>query len=230
MDDDIILEATYLREILKVYEMKPDALGVQGYMLDDSERPNFWRKIFFQPYFESGTCRVFPSIRSTYPLAPDTLISCERLAGGNSAYRRSILAEFPFDESLLKYSFGEDLDQSYRVFKRYPGSLWLTPFARSIHKASPVGRATSQEHIYIREVYGLYLFYKLFVPTPYNQCVYWWSFLGRLLGQIKHPSRAAYDELAHMLGALGFCLRHLREIQCGSLESFNRTLVNDRDA
>jgi len=225
LDDDIFLQEDFLSEILKVYEVKPAALGVQGYITNTAERPRWLRKVFFLPNFEPGACRVLPSIRSSYPFAPNTLIPCERLSGGVASYRRSILTEFSQDENLLRYSFGEDLDQSYRIFKRYPDSLWLTPFAQCIHKTSPTGRVVGKEQVYIIEVYGLYLFYKLFPPTLKNKAIYWWSFCGRILGNIKHPSRATLVEVGHRLGALGFCLRHLREIQTGHLEFFNRALA-----
>lgn len=225
LDDDFIMEKNYLDEILKVYKAKPSALGVQGYDINNRERPRFWRRVFFLPNVGSDACRVLPSIRSIYPYAPNAIVPCECLSGCSASYRRSILIDFAHDENLLKYSFGEDLDQSYRIFKRYPDSLWLTPFAQCIHKTSPTGRVVGKEQVYIIEVYGLYLFYKLFPPTLKNKAIYWWSFCGRILGNIKHPSRATLVEVGHRLGALGFCLRHLREIQTGHLEFFNRALA-----
>lgn len=225
LDDDVILEEDYLSEILQVYAAKPTALGVQGYIVNNNDGPRFWRKFFFQPDYEPDVCRVLPSIRSISPFEPKTILPCERLSGCNSSYRRSILTEFPQDENMLKYSFGEDLDQSYRIFKRYPDALWLTPFARCVHKASPAGRTVGREQVYITEVYGLYLFYKLFPPTLKNKAIYGWSFVGRMLGNLKHPSRATFVEAGRRLGALNFCLRHLREIRAGNLESFNRTLA-----
>jgi GT2 family glycosyltransferase len=225
LDDDFMPERNYLDEILKVYETNPAALGVQGYDLNNTERPRFWRRLFFLPNVAPGMCRVIPSIRSVYPLAPDTVIACEWLVGCNAAYRRSILSDFPGDENLIKYSFAEDFDQSYRIFKRYPNSLWLTPAARGRHKRSPAGRAASREHTYLTEVYGLYLFYKLFPHTLRNQAIYWWSFFGRLLGEVKHFSRATWAVAGHRLGAAALCARHLSEIKRGELHFFNRTLT-----
>ncbi len=225
LDDDVVLEENYLSEILKVFELKPTALGAQGYITNYNERPRFWRRFFFLPNVESGVCRVLPSIRSIYPYKPNTLIPCECLTGCNTAYRRSILADFPHDENLLKYAFAEDLDQSYRICKRYPEALWLTPAARCIHKVSPAGRAVGKEQTYIIEVYGLYLFYKLFSPTLRNTAIYGWSFFGRILGKLMHPSRATLTEFWQRLGALYFCLQHLRELKQGDIEFFNRILL-----
>lgn len=224
LDDDVVLEKDYLSEILKVYAAKPVALGVEGYIVNSQGRPGFWRRIFFQSDIGPGAHRVLPSIRSIYPLAPNALVPCECL-WGCASYRRSILIECPGDENLLKYSFGEDLDQSYRIFQRYPDALWLTPFARCVHKVSLVGRVTSKERVYMTEIYGLYLFYKLFPQTPENIAIYWWSFFGRILVKVAHPSRANWAELKHLLDALGVCWRHSRAIKAGNLEFFNRTLT-----
>jgi GT2 family glycosyltransferase len=220
LDDDVILENNYLDELLKAYEEKPAALGVQGYVINTDKRPRFWRRIFFLGNVESGVSRVLPSIRAIYPLDPDTLVPCEWFSGCSSSYRRSVLIEFPADENLIRYSFGEDLDQSYRIFTRFPDSLWLTPFARAIHKVSPVGRATGREPIYTAEVYGLYLFYKLFPPTFGNRMIYWWSAVGRMVGRIKRLWHGEFAAFGHHLGAFLFCWRHWREIKTGRLEFF----------
>jgi GT2 family glycosyltransferase len=225
LDDDVILEESYLSEILKVYEAKPIAWGVQGYIINSKQRPRLWHRIFFQANIEPGTCRVLPSVRFMYPPVPNTTIPCECLSGSNASYRRSILAEFPADENLLKYSFGEDLDQSYRIFKRYPDALWMTPFARCVHRTSPAGRTAGKELVYMTEIYGLYLFYKLFPQTLKNKMIYGWSVFGRTLVKARYLLRADFAELGHQLGALFFCLRHLREIKIGDLEFFNRTLA-----
>lgn len=225
LDDDVILEKDYLREILNVYAAKPNAVGVEGYVINLQERPGFWRRVFFQSNTGPGVHRVLPTIRSIYPLAPDALVPCECLWGCNASYRRSILTEFPQDENLLRYSFGEDLDQSYRIFQRHPDALWLTPLARCVHKVSPAGRVTSKERVYMTEIYGLYLFYKLFPQTAKNIAIYWWSFCGRLLVRAAHPSPANWAELQHLLGALVVCWRHARAIKAGNLEFFNRTLT-----
>ena len=224
LDDDVILEEDYLNEILKVYEAKPTALGVQGYVSGPA-KPRSWRRVFFLYHVELGMCRVLPSVQVIYPLKPGTVIPCEFLIGCNASYRRSILVEFPGDENLIKYSYGEDVDQSYRIYKSYPDALWMTPFAQCIHGVSMAGRAISRERAYMVEVYGLYLFYKLFPHTPKNLAIYWWSVFGRIMEKAKHPSHKNCTELRHQLGALSFCLRHLGELRAGNLDFFNRTLV-----
>lgn len=225
LDDDVVLDPDYLSEILKVYAAKSTALGVEGLTANLQEKPGFWRRILFQSNTGPGAHRALPSIRTIYPLAPSALVPCECLGGCNASYRRAILAEYPGDENLLKYAFGEDFDQSYRIFQRHPGTLWLTPFARCTHKVSQAGRAAGKERVYVTEVYGLYLFFKLFPHTPKNTAIYWWSCFGRILEKVAHLSPRKSAELRDLLGALSFCRRHLPEIKAGDLAFFNRTLT-----
>jgi GT2 family glycosyltransferase len=223
LDDDVTLEENYLSEILKVYHEKPTAMGVQGYVIKSSGKPRFWHWLFFLSNVKLETSQVLPSIQVVSPLKPSKVIPCECLTGLNAAYRRSILEEFPGDENLFKYSYGEDLDQSYRIFKRYPDTLWMTPFARCVHKKSPAGRAVGKEFAYVVEIYRLYLFYKLFPQTLKNKMIYWWSTFGRILLKTRLLLRGDFTPLYH-IGAFFFCLRHLNEIRTGDLAFFTRNL------
>lgn len=56
------------------------------------------------------------------------------------AFRREILRQFKFDESLKGYSYMEDLLLSHSIHKKYPNSLYITPYAKCIHKVSREGR------------------------------------------------------------------------------------------
>jgi glycosyltransferase involved in cell wall biosynthesis len=224
LDDDFILESGYLDEIIRMYEGKPGVLGVQGYVGGDASRSYRMRALFFLPRPEEGKCRVMPSIYTTYPLNLEEPIPCEYLSGCNASFRRLILTEFAFDENLLKYSFGEDLDLSYRISQCYPKSLWITPFARGIHKVSPAGRSADKEAATLSEVYRLYIFYKLFSTKARNKVIYIWSTLGQILGKLTSPSPVALLEIKHLLEALILCLRHLNDIRRGDLGFFNNTL------
>jgi GT2 family glycosyltransferase len=229
IDDDTLLHPHYVEEILKVYEAIPDAMGVQGYIyLQKKGRlGNILSRFFFLSRLARGECRVLPSISTLYPSMPDRVMACQYLSGVSS-YRRSVLEEFLFDEKLLKYSDGEDVDFSSRVWKKFPGSLFLTPFARYSNVASPEGRAQPRERVYMREIYGLYLFFKLFDPTLKNIAIFLWSRVGyfvlAMCRTVLRRSPAGLSELCYLLGAYWLCLRHLREIRRGDLDFFNRTI------
>jgi glucosyl-dolichyl phosphate glucuronosyltransferase len=166
-----------------------------------------------------------PSVAQTYPFPLTHPIRCEWLTGCNFAFHRAIFAEFSYDEKLRKYSFGEDLDLSYRVFQRYRQALFLVPQARGQHKVSVTSRSAGQEYYSMREVYRLYLFYKLFQPTIKNQWVYGWSQLGRFLEAVLLAFRErTFSNLSLLLHAYGYSLRNMAKIKRGELEFFNHQL------
>lgn len=139
LDDDVVLETDYMEEILRVYREHPLALGVQGYITNGyvpSRLKNFLRWLFMYSYREKDGCSVLPNMRTSYPYEPDHIISCEWLSGCNNSWRRKVFDEFQFDNNLLGYSYNEDVDFSYRVYKKHPGSLLMTPKARLVHNAT----------------------------------------------------------------------------------------------
>jgi GT2 family glycosyltransferase len=228
LDDDIILDENYISEILKVYETNPSALGVQGYF-STNIRFRLWSKIFLGYQVESNVSRLLPSIRPIYPINPKKLLPCELLSGCCASYRRSALLEFPFDENLVKYSFGEDLDQSYRIYRSNEKALWMTPSAKCVHVISKTYRAGNREQIYMEEIYGLYLFHKLLPRNLRNRFLYGWSVFGRLLDKTLHPSRKNYTELRYRLSALRFCWHHMDEIKTGNMDFFNQLILNAKN-
>lgn len=230
LDDDVILETDYIREIIKVYKTNSNALGVQGYIDSKENRGvhDFLHRFFFWHHLERDSCQVLASVSATYPLGLDKVIACECLSGANHSYHRFVFEEFQYDERLIKYSDGEDLELSYRIFKRYPGSLFITPFARLVHNTSMEGRAIGKELVYMREVYGLYLFFKLFDLTLKNILIYLWSRIGRLIltlarAVVKRPP-GIMAELRYLVGAYYMCISHIKKIKLGDLEFFNSTL------
>jgi len=230
LDDDVILEKNYIKEILKVYEEYPESLGVRGYITPEgvSKVRNLVYKLFFLYHLEKNKCRVLFSISATYPYPLDKIIPCQWLSGANHSYKRRVLEEFTYDEKLKKYSEGEDLEFSYRVFKKYPNSLYITPSAKLIHKTSPSGRILGKELICMREIYGLYLFYKVFGSSLKNRLIYIWSRIGKLILNIGRSvfklSVVGFRENVYVIGAYMYCMIHLREIKKGDLEFFNKRL------
>lgn len=222
LDDDLVLEKEFLAGLLEVYETEPKAVAVQGYIVNTEQPSRFYRRLFYMYDVRPDTCRVWPSLRNVYPFRPSRVMPCEWLAGGCSSFRRPIVEAFPHDEKLMRYSFGEDVDQSLRLGKHYPDGLWLTPFARCLHKDSAEGRVMGRESIYTVEVYGLYLFYKLFPPTFQNIAIYWWCAFGRLLGRVRRLFRGEFKALGCQLGAFWLCWRNLQDIKDGRLDFFDR--------
>jgi len=236
LDDDLMLDRNYYREIAKVYKEVPGALGVEGYNYSvrngKGVTVNLKRaliKLFqFVFFLEEDKCRVLPSLCVTYPRPHiNKIISCEWLSGA-STYKRSILEEIKPDENLKRYSWNEDQDLSYRIFKRYPNSLFLTPHARYWHEGSPGGSSNQEELIYMAEVYELYLFCKNIDQTSMNKLIYLWSRIGRVSLRIFFliwgRSEPKLTEIKYTIKAYFYCMKHTKEIEKGDLRFFNETL------
>lgn len=231
LDDDVILGKDYIAEICRIYDMYPHALGVQGYIVPDYDQLNvrdFLYKIFYLYHLEHNGCRALPSVSATYPIALDKVMKCEWLSGANHSYCRRVLEEFNYDENLIKYSEGEDLEFSHRVYSRYPGTLFITPFAKLQHNTSVSGRTLGKELIYMQEIYALYLFFKVFGSSFRNNLIYTWSRIGRIIimiiQSIKNRSTDHFIELRYLLEAYYLCIKKFRDIESGNLEFFNNTL------
>jgi len=235
LDDDLILDKSYTEEIIKVYEKIPNALGVMGYNYSPTTSKGAlaglkrtfiksFQIIFFR---EEGRCRVLPSLCLTYPyLHMNKIVSCEWLSGA-STYKRSILEEVKSDENLKKYSWNQDPDLSYRIFRKHSNSLFLTTDAKYWHEKSTKGRNTPKELIYMAEVYDLYLFYKNIDQTLKNKLIYLRSRIGRLVLNIALAlkwSKSKLTEIKYLIDAPFYCIKHKKDIKEGNLEFFNREL------
>ena len=234
LDDDVVLDKDYIKEILRIYEAYPNALGVQGY-ITNIVLSKFWNRInriLFHEHLEKNKCRVLASITTTYPYLLDKPIACQWLSGSNHSYRRNILRRFKYDENLKRYSFAEDVDMSYRVFKQYPDSLYITPYAKLIHKASEEGKLPNKMLIQMKHIYRLYFFYKNIDQNIKNKIIFIWCWGGILimnasisiLSLIIRGSRSGLVTVKYTINAYVICIRHLKEIKEGDLEFFNREL------
>lgn len=232
LDSDVVLDEDYIKVILKMYKEKPDALGVQGLIQNLEREKGFINKlcgiydrIFYIHLDEKNKFRLLPSLGVSFPSFVDKIINCEWLSGANNSYRKEILEEFRWDENLKKIN---DIDLPYRIFKKYPSSLFMTPYAKLIHKGSPGGRNPKRELVYMDEIYYLYLFYKNIDQNLKNKLIYLWGRVGRMIRRtiflVLKPSKSKLVEIKYALGAIFTCMKHIREIKKGDLEFFNKGL------
>ncbi|KAF5437693.1 Glycosyltransferase, GT2 family, partial [Candidatus Methanophagaceae archaeon] len=234
LDSDVVLDKDYIKEIVKVYEMYPDALGVQGYItnIKYSTVMNAINKFFFFNFLEKTKCRILPSGFPTYPYTLKQIVFCQWLSGTNQSYKKSVFKEYRYDENLRKYSLSEDVDMSYRIFKTHFNSLLIVPYATLIHKHSKEGRIPKKQMVYMKQIYPLYFFYKNIDQNVKNKVIFLWSRIGYLLCNfglfLLKPSKTKWLKWKYIICAYVSCIRHLREIKRGDLDFFNKSLVSDR--
>jgi GT2 family glycosyltransferase len=238
LDDDVTLDKDYIRELTLFYESHPDAIGVQGYWGDhakwtiEKELVNLFNRAFRLSCHIRGKCLVYQSFEPVYPRFLAEPMKCEWLSGCNQSYRKFILDEFSFDEKLKRYSpGGEEVDFSYRIYRKFGAVLYITPRARLVHRNSTASRTPTRNLVYLRNIYIEYFFNKNMSQTLRNKTLFAWSKLGRLLtyllfdlrfhrkeNPILQSTRAYFD-------ALGICWKHKGELQEGKLEFADAFLI-----
>jgi GT2 family glycosyltransferase len=228
VDDDVRLASNYIENIIEIFQKNEEVVGIQGYIAQD-RRPitrELLHRIFGHYYLEKNNCRVLQSISTTYPSELTKTSKCEWISGSNQLYRREVLEEILWDENLMKYADGEDLDHSYRVYKRYPGKLLITPYASVYHSEAILGRTIKKELIVMREVYGWYLNNKLFPFSLSAKMIFLWSRVGRLIFSllilIKKRDGDSLNSLKYLVWAYYFVWKNRIKFCLGDLESYNK--------
>jgi GT2 family glycosyltransferase len=144
LDSDVILYSEYIEKILEVFNKHPDAIGVQGWtVFPPSSRKGIRHhliqtllELFYLPGHLTNDSCEYPS----YPINLEKTITCNWLNGLGMAVKHSVLNEIQFDEKLGGYSYMEDVLFSHSIYKKYPKKLFITPYAKCIHKVSREGR------------------------------------------------------------------------------------------
>ena len=188
LDDDVVIPVDYLERVFESISHLPDAVGVQGILNlgDRTKLKNFIAFLTGNFYLSNKTCKVRWSISTSYPKysGKETPLLCEWMSGTNQFYSTRIIKEVKWDENLLKYSDGEDLDHSLRVSRSGFGSLYLLPDLLLKHLESPEARVTGYKNILMRETYSYYLLHKLFPKKRNAQVFFVWSRLSTLAIEI----------------------------------------------
>lgn len=165
LDDDTILHPDYFLEIIKGFELSPDALAVSGYITNEVK----WKKVSqdYSPlkgeFVYDGWARTEGSrfgLRRKFGLAPNTppgmmpdfshgystgflppsgkVYEVELLMGGISTYKTEIFKKVQFSKYFEGYGLYEDADFSLRISKM--GKLLVNTNAMLEHHHAEEGR------------------------------------------------------------------------------------------
>ena len=182
LDDDVVLYDGYLANLFDFYKQNPNANGMQGVfdVGDYNKLKNVFSRLFFLFNYSRRTFDVYPSIQASYATEVDKIMESQWFSGTNFSYRSHVLKSIAFDLNLVKYCEGEDIDYSYRVFRKF-GGLFTNPHCRVDHRAAETSRAIGMEFAVMQEIYGRYLLRKLFPNSTRSQLKYIISRVGKLL-------------------------------------------------
>ena len=165
LDDDTVLDADYFEQLLKTYQVYPEALGVAGYIINEtkSEFVGYdYKPTINEYYFDGwkqndgsrfvmrkklgldsdcppGYSSMYSHGRSVGFLPPSGKIyPVEMLMGGVSSFRKTVFNTLQFSTYFEGYGLYEDADFTLRVSKI--GKLYLNTAAKLNHYHDAAGR------------------------------------------------------------------------------------------
>ena len=209
LDDDTILEAAYFQEVLKTYQNFPEALGVGGYINNETKwehvGKNYTPKIdefYFDGWKRSEGSRFilrkklnldantlpghlpeFSHGRSISFLPPSNKIyEVEQLMGGVSSFKKEVFKTFQFSHYFEGYGLYEDADFTLRVSK--VGKLYVNTAAQLGHFHDASGRPN--QYVYGKMVVrnGWYV-WRVKYPKPSFKAQLKWHVITLLLTFIR---------------------------------------------
>jgi len=222
LDDDVTLEPNYLRNMLEFYREYPDANGMQG-VFDVgpySKTKNIFNRLFWLFNYSKNEYKVYPSVQGSYASHNEEVQECEWFSGTNFSYRRKVLDHIDFDLNLIKYCEGEDIDYSFRAHKKF-GGLYVQPRCQVVHHAVQQSRVVGEQFMIMQEIYGYYLFKKLFPFNLKNVAIYLLSRIGKMILYIVDlltNKKDAFQNLRYYIKSI------LRSILNNDLDQFNREI------
>ncbi len=218
LDDDVILEKDFFREIIRTYKIKPEALAVSGHITNDTN----WQKTEEPDGIENGHfifdgwSRVEGSrfgMRRRFGLAPDQapgmmpgfshgystaflppsnkIYEVEMLMGGISSYRTGIFKELSFSEYFEGYGLYEDADFSLRLARK--GKLFVNTAARLEHHHDAGGRPDFFKYGKMVMRNGFYV-WRVKYPNPSLKAKLKWHAIALMLTGIRFSNALTSPE------------------------------------
>lgn len=152
-------------------------------------------------------------------------------SGSNMNVRKEIFDHEKFDPQLLRYSYGEDLDFSFRVYKRFgSNAILFQPKAKLIHNVAPAFKLPKYDSILMRMVNKIYFNYKnVGRKASFNNDFQWlWYNFGLLLFNSSKIFKGDYKSLFYFFAAQYQVWLHRQDIKNLDIEWMNIKLFNEK--
>ena len=157
LDDDLILDKHFLREIIKPFFENFDIKGSSGIFIN-YPKTSFAYKVIYS-FFHKGIFKdPRPAVFKKYFGYCNNLLKTTVLWGGITAWRSEILQEVEFDTENSLFMM-EDFDYSRKIRENFNGGLYLNPNARVVHNHSQTNRASEYEQEK-RKIFEYITYYK----------------------------------------------------------------------
>jgi len=209
LDDDTVLAPDYFEQLLKTFEIHPEALGVGGYISNetpwekvaenevikideysydgykrkDGSRFVLRKKLRLDSDCPPGFSPLFSHGRSVGFLPPSgKTYEVEQVMGGVSAFKKSVFDTFQFSTYFEGYGLYEDADFSLRVAKT--GKLFINTSAKLSHYHNSSGRPNQYQYGKMVVRNGYYV-WRVKNPNPSFKAKFKWHAITLLLMAIR---------------------------------------------
>lgn len=185
IDDDVWMDERCHEAILDEYDRwGPELGGVRATPMRPA-RPStatiLYRKLFgIGGWWPENSGRIRAGLYAEGISEAAGVRKVQYFNGWFMSYRRDVLESERFDEALSGYGYKEDIDFSYRVFKR-GRVLVQTPRARCHHLRSGASRMSTHQLQRMNLANQFYLHRKLMPQTWRYRAALWWALLGLFL-------------------------------------------------
>jgi len=144
LDDDLKLLPDFFERLIARFELDTEkrfAGGMGTFNGRELNRARF-NELFLMPH--DGDGKFLPNGMPTFPHWRKEFCEVEFLSGGITMYRTDIIKKFRFDERMIGYGQGDDVDTSFRISRHY--KMFFDPQARCYHDDHSPGRDPGLVH------------------------------------------------------------------------------------
>jgi len=218
LDDDTVLENNYFEEILKTYQIFPEAQGVGGYIANETDcefAGDNYQPTVNEYYFDGwkrkdgsrfvlrkklgldsdcppGYSSLYSHGRSIGFLPPSGKIyQVEQLMGGVSSFRKNVFNQLKFSTYFEGYGLYEDADFSLRLAKI--GKLYINTSALLNHYHDASGRP-NQYHYGKMVVRNGWYVWRVKNPKPDFKAKFKWNAITIVLTLVRYTNVVTTNE------------------------------------
>jgi len=235
LDDDIILDKNYFKAVLESFAKYDHVKIVQGKITNfKSNRilDLFWG-LFLGPgsLKNNNYVRLFNFENIIYKSYSNSEEFCMWASGSNMNIRSDIFDYERFDSQLLRYSCGEDVDFSFRVYKQFgANSILFQPKAKLVHNVAPTGRLSRYDLMLMKRIHKIYFIYKNVgkKKTIQQTLKQLWYTFGCFLFNILKIYKGDFKSLFYFLNVQYQSWWHGQNLKNLNIEWMNFKLFNEK--
>lgn len=196
IDDDVVLDKECLASILRLHE-RHGLDGIGGIAIPNQRRGVMYdlaSALFHRGPFRDDRLLVQQGRRKLKELYPTRILSTCLVS-----FKRCIFDDYQFDETLVGYSLGEDVDFCYRASQKF--RFAIAPTVRGIHNLSKENRLGLRNLYRAKCQFHSFFFHKNVTKTMPNILAYLWVNVGLFLDAVlKATANKTFDPVLGVVG------------------------------